>query len=175
MLELVAPSKKYKKSFLEASEEYKNTDSGQGIDQSMKEICSEIDFNKFVEEKIDHSKGINIANGYVPASEFWLIEGDEFIGRTSIRHSLNENLKKIGGHIGYTIRPSRRKMGYGTKILQLSLPKAKELGIDKALLTCDKDNIGSAKIIEKNGGVLENELEQSEGKPPKLRYWINFN
>ena len=106
----------------------------------------------------------------MPATALWLVDNGEFIGSLSLRHRLNENLLKMGGHIGYSIRPSARKRGYGTKILELALPIAKSLGIDKVLVTCDDDNTGSAKIIEKNGGVLENKVEH-EGKL-KRRYWI---
>ena len=108
----------------------------------------------------------------MPQTTYWLIDNDEFIGRVSIRHTLTESLLKEGGHIGYDIRPSKRNMGYGKRILELSLPKAKELEIDKVLVTCNETNTGSKKIIEANGGILENSIEMGEGKPAKLRYWI---
>lgn len=108
----------------------------------------------------------------MPASTRWLVDDGEFIGRVSVRHQLTEKLLQEGGHIGYGIRPSKRKMGYGTKILELALPLAKSLVIDKALLTCNDENLGSQKIIEKNGGVLENKVQL----PTKLerRYWISL-
>jgi predicted acetyltransferase len=113
-----------------------------------------------------------LKSGRVPASEFWLSDDDKFIGRLSLRHELNEYLLKMGGHIGYEIRPSKRRQGYGTEILRLGLEKARELGLLKVLVTCDEDNIGSKKIIEHNGGIFENAIE-IEGDPVKnLRYWI---
>src|SRR3989344_8456793 len=84
---------------------------------------------------------------------------NQYIGRLSIRHKLNDHLLKIGGHIGYDIRPSKRSRGYGTAILRLGLPKAKELRIERALLTCNENNIASLKIIEKAGGVLESKVQ----------------
>lgn len=175
MIKLVYPSDKYKKSFLEAAKEHRDApDKGRyGVTASMEEM-NEAGFRDYVKKKLDNSKGINVSAGYVPATEYWLVDGDEYIGRVSIRHTLNENLKKLGGHIGYTIRPSKRKMGYGTKILALALVEAKKLGIKKALVTCDKDNLGSVKIIEKNGGILEDEIPQGEEKSARLRYWIEI-
>jgi len=81
---------------------------------------------------------------------------------------------EVGGHIGYDIRPSKRKQGYGNKILELALPKTKELGIHKALLTCDEPNTGSQKIIERNGGVLENVVDNPETGIRKMRFWITI-
>ena len=81
---------------------------------------------------------------------------------------------KEGGNIGYGIIPSKRGLGYGTKALKLTLEKAKELGLKKVLLTCNSTNIGSKKVIEANGGLLENEILGEEGKPNKLRYWIEL-
>ena len=110
----------------------------------------------------------------VPMSVFWLVEGEAFLGRVSIRHYLSSWLLRVGGHIGYDIRPSKRRLGYGSLILQLALPEARRLGITRALLTCDEDNIGSARIIEKGGGVLEDILF-IEGLPKaKRRYWIEL-
>jgi predicted acetyltransferase len=79
---------------------------------------------------------------------------------------------RIGGHIGYEIRPTQRKRGYGKLILRLALQEARALGIDRALLTCDCTNAASRRIIEANGGMLEDELQQGDGKPSKLRFWI---
>lgn len=92
----------------------------------------------------------------------------------NIRHSLTEHLLKIGGHIGYWIRPSKRNMGYGKKILAFSLPEAKKLGISKILVTCNDNNLSSRRIIEENGGILENIVENSKDHPLKRRYWITM-
>ena len=108
----------------------------------------------------------------VPATVYWLVEGDEFIGHVSIRHELNAALEKQGGHIGYAIRPSKQQQGYGSRLLELSLPKAKKIGIQKALLTCDKSNAASRKIIEKNGGAFSDEISIN-GKAV-LRFWISL-
>jgi predicted acetyltransferase len=85
---------------------------------------------------------------------------------------LTENLRIEGGHIGYGIRPSARNQGCGTKILELALEKVREMGIKQVLVTCDKDNVHSARVIQKNGGKLDSEIE----KDNKIiqRYWIEL-
>lgn len=109
----------------------------------------------------------------VPNSTYFLYDEtrDKLIGAINIRHYLNDNLLKEGGHIGDGIRPSERRKGYATKMIGLALKECKKLGIDRVLMTCDKDNIASAKSIMKNGGVLENEFMNSEGIVEQ-RYWI---
>jgi len=111
--------------------------------------------------------------GFVPASLYFLIdENMRIYGALHIRHELNDFLLNYGGHIGYGIRPSERKKGYATKMLSLSLLIIKKLGIKKALVTCNKTNIASAKTILNNGGVLENEVIE-DGEVTQ-RYWINI-
>ena len=94
------------------------------------------DFGAFVQELYYQKDRANLKPGRVPASEFWLIDDDEFIGRLSLRHELNEYLLKIGGHIGYEIRPSKRRQGYGTAILRLGLEKARELDLHRVFSRC---------------------------------------
>ena len=99
-------------------------------------------------------------------TELWWVEGDEFLGRVGIRHRLTSALLEMGGHIGYDVRPSARRRGHPTERLRQALGVAHELGIDPALVTCDVDNIGSRAVIERNGGVLEDE------RAGKLRFWV---
>lgn len=94
---------------------------------------------------------------FVPSTTYWWTEGDTYLGRVNLRHRLNEHLSETGGHIGYDIRPSARRKGHGTAMLAAVLPRAAALGIDKALITCDAQNTASRKVIEANGGVLEDE------------------
>jgi predicted acetyltransferase len=102
---------------------------------------------------------------FVAMTTLWWVEGATYLGRISIRHYLNEPLREIGGHIGYDIRPSARLQGHATAMLAAALPRAAALGIEKALITCDADNLGSRKVIERNGGVLEDQRGR------KLRFW----
>lgn len=113
-------------------------------------------------------------NGKVPSTTFFALDLDRniFVGAMNIRHYLNEKLLATGGHIGDGIRPSERRKGYATEMIRLGLIECKKLGIDRVLMTCDKDNIGSRKSITNNGGVLENEVEE-DGEIVQ-RYWIDL-
>lgn len=111
--------------------------------------------------------------GLVPATLYFLVdESTRIYGALHIRHKLNDYLLNSGGHIGYGVRPSERKKGYATRMLSLALPIVKGIGINKALITCNKTNYASAKTIINNGGVLENEIQ--EGEEVTQRYWINL-
>lgn len=119
--------------------------------------------------------GIDLPSAFVPSSTYFMLNADhsKILGVTSIRHDLTSYLLKIGGHIGYGIVPSERRKGYAAKMLSLSLDKCHEMGLERVLVTCDKDNIGSAKTILKNGGVLENEYAEDTGNLIQ-RYWISI-
>ena len=103
---------------------------------------------------------------HVPCTTLWWVDGDEYLGRIAIRHRLNEFLADVGGHIGYDVRPSRRRQGHATAMLRAALPWAHDLGIDRALVTCDDDNVGSIRVIEAAGGELE------DVRGIKRRYWV---
>lgn len=170
MLTLVEPSQVYKDTFLQGVHELQAE--GRLLYYDLDFITD--DFDAFLQHSRNQKDRMLIDPGRVPASEFWLIDNDEFVGFLSLRHELNDFLKRIGGHIGYMIRPSKRRQGYGKQILRLGLEKARALGLRRALVTCDEDNIGSKKIIEYNGGKFENAIEV-EGEPRKLRYWIDID
>ncbi len=110
--------------------------------------------------------------GMVPATQFWLVsENDGYIGDVDVRHHLNEGLKRYGGHIGYKIRPSFRRRGYGALICRLGILEARKRGVGDILITCDDDNIGSSRIIEVNGGVLQDKIDNGRHALTR-RYWI---
>lgn len=128
-------------------------------------------------EKFDNYKyEKNLKPGRVGATYFWLVdeERNHFIGEISIRHKLTESLLRYAGHIGYGVRCSEWNKGYGTLMLKLALEKAKEMGLSKVLLTCDDDNPASAKVMENNGAVLQDKIENIiDGKKIiTRRYWI---
>lgn len=174
MLRLVTPSVHYKNDFIDAVKEYQETDSSERrdiFDLRVEDLKK--DFPGYVSRLRQESLGNNLPKGYVPQTTYWLFDEDKFIGRVSIRHRLNDFLFNEGGHIGYDIRPSKRNKGYGTKILSLAIPLARDLGIAKILVTCSENNIASKKIIEHNGGVFENMIEANNAGPKKMRYWIS--
>jgi predicted acetyltransferase len=138
-------------------------------------VIEDGNFGKYVRDRLDWKEGKNLPEGWVPGSTFWLVRGDNVIvGTSSLRHRLTEHLRNIGGHIGFNIRPSERGKGYGTAILALTLEKAKELGLKRVLVTCDDNNIASAKVIEKNGGILEDKYSNDKLEQHKRRYWIEL-
>ncbi|MGW8482325.1 GNAT family N-acetyltransferase [Microbacterium sp. NPDC055903] len=114
-------------------------------------------------------------DGFVHNDLYWIAEDDEVIGFVSFRHELNDWLRRFGGHIGYSVRASRRRQGHASAGLRLALQRAREIGLERVMLTCDDDNIGSARTIEGAGGVLEDVIEAPEEGHPRLRrYWIEL-
>ena len=112
--------------------------------------------------------------GLVPDSTFFCLDEDRdiFVGAVNIRHYLNEALLLNGGHIGDGVLPSERRKGIATQMISFALDECRKLGIDRVLMVCDRDNIGSAKSIQRNGGVLENEIVV--GGITEQRYWIEL-
>lgn len=113
------------------------------------------------------SAGINLAPNLVPQTTYWLLIEGTPAGYGKIRHRLNDQLKRHGGHIGYVIRPSFRGKGYGKLMLKHLVQEAAKLGIEEALLTCNEDNGASRKIIEHNNGILAGVDDGT------CRYWIS--
>ena len=109
-------------------------------------------------------------SGLVPATLYFLVDGSKIIGSIHFRYQLNDYLEKYGGHIGYGVRPSERRKGYGKIMLGMLLDIIRRQAYKKILVTCDDTNIASIKTIESNGGKLENVIEE-DGKM-KRRYWI---
>ena len=137
--------------------------------------CDASDFGALIRRLRQDAAGVDLPEGYVPASCFWLVaEHKTLVGVAQLRHSLNAALSYEGGHIGYSVRPSLRNKGYGKVLLKLSLERAKSSGISWVLLTCDKSNGASARVIQYNGGRLDSEVPRKDGKGITQRYWINL-
>jgi len=131
------------------------------------------DFSKMIQKLEGFSKGIDLKENQVEHSTYWLVDNNKVIGAVNIRHRLNDYLLRIDGHIGGSIRPSYRGKGYGSVMLSLALQIAKNMGMKKVLITCNKDNIVSEKTIIKNGGVFESEEVEDTGNIVK-RFWIDL-
>ena len=171
-LELVFPSKEYKRKVEEYLQEF--FDNGEyeiagdgGLDRIK-------NFDEWLRKIQNDLSEENIEDNRIPATLYLTIRksDNKIVGNLQIRHKLNDKLLLYGGHIGDSVRPSERKKGYATEQIRLALQKCKELGIDNVLMDCDKSNIGSAKSIQNNGGILENEIYVDS----KLiqRYWISL-
>ena len=163
-------SLKHKDDIYRIKEEYdKNNEDYNGA-FFIKEFDS---YEELIEKLNNYAKGIIDISGYVPYTCYVAVTGEgKIVGLGSLRHELNDYLTKFGGHIGYSVIPSERKKGYGTKILELLLREAKKKSINDVLVTCGSDNIGSSKVIENNKGLLENKIEHDN--KITCRYWIKL-
>jgi predicted acetyltransferase len=131
------------------------------------------DVSAFVEMCRDHSIGRNLPADWVPQTTFSLVrDAKRIVGCSRFRHTLNQFLAERGGHIGYDVRPSERRRGYGTRLLQLTLAEARRIGLTRLLITADEANVASWRIIEKNGGQCEPGLLMTEAGALR-RYWID--
>jgi predicted acetyltransferase len=130
---------------------------------------SGIAFRNYLKKCVAYSQGLNLKPEHVPQTTYWLFIDGRPVGIGKLRHYLNDKLRKEGGHIGYSIRPSERGKGYGTLILRELLKVAQSKGINEVLLTCTPDNTLSRKVIEANGGVLAEMVQK------KCRYRVDIN
>lgn len=160
---LVLPSDQYKSSFIQAVHEYQSEELPYYLTLDPTSLAQ--DFQTYTEQLAAEAQGEHLPEGFVPHTTYWLVENDEFIGRVDIRHE---------GHIAYDIRPTQRRKGYGKLALELAKQKAQELGLTEVLITCDVNNIGSNKIIQGAGGVLQETKTQGGGKPDTVLYQIKL-
>jgi predicted acetyltransferase len=159
------PHQRYKDSYLAAAREFE----AEGMFPPWGFDVMTAHFDEFIETV--QARATDPMPGYVPQTDYWLIVAEQYVGSASIRHHLTDALLKYGGHIGYRIRPTYRRQGYGTLQCKLAIEKAHELGIQRILITCDDDNLGSSKIIEANGGKLWDKVDNGRASLTR-RYWV---
>lgn len=172
MIRLIEPCEAYLASYTEAYDEYTTFPRRAGNPFSDPRACNLL-------AKYEHyRKAIGLPEGYVAATTFWLVDDEQrrFLGQIDIRHRLTDSLLRYGGHIGYAIRLGEWNKSYGTLMLSLALPHARALGITRCLITCDDDNPGSARVMEKNGFLLGDKVDNViDGHPiATRRYWKNL-
>lgn len=136
------------------------------------DLAEATDWRSYAADHARMQRGIDLPPDRVPATFLVATIEDVIVGRTSIRHELNDWLLAFGGHIGYGVLPPFRRRGCATEILRQSLIVARAFGVDRALLTCDDDNVASSTVIEQNGGVLDPDWPKTDGETAKRRYWI---
>ena len=172
-LKLVFPTEEYREQVKDYLQEH--IDSGEMVLSGAGGLDRIKDFDKWL-EKIRKDLSIeNLKEGRSPATLFLAVRksDNKIVGTIQIRHCLTPKLLKNIGHIGDGVRPSERRKGYATEMIRLALKECENLGIDRVLIVCYKDNIGSRKSIIHNGGILENEIPAENGKIDQ-RYWITL-
>ena len=168
MIRLIVPSDEYLPSYQEAYEEFvrRGVSTYAFTDPASYDVLAKFD---------RYRKALDLPPGRVGEDKFWLVDEEKayFIGEIALRHRLNEALRQRGGHIGYAVRYGEWNRGYGTRMLALALEKAKERQISPVLITCNDDNLASARVMEKNGFRLADKVSVSiDGKPVLTRrYW----
>ncbi len=152
-MKLIKPSIKYQASYLSYIEEL-----GDEERYPFPLDFDHRDFPAMLARIQDFEQGLNLPSGYVPSTTYWMVDGDEIIGVSNLRHHLNDQLKAAGGHIGLGIRPSYRGQKLSIQLLHMTLAKASAIGIKEVHIHCYRDNLASARMIEACGGVLDSEV-----------------
>ncbi|MCZ2402282.1 GNAT family N-acetyltransferase [Paenarthrobacter sp. Z7-10] len=172
MTSLAVPHTRFHASWLAGTSEFDGAHlDGAGLaeDYSLDALRAAEPFRQFVDALVaDALPATKRPAGYVPCTYRWIVDGETFLGSLAIRHELNDFLLEEGGHIGYSVRPSARRRGHARQALSQALPLARGHGMERVLITCDEDNIGSRATIEGNGGIWE------DSRNGKRRYWIDL-
>jgi predicted acetyltransferase len=185
MVLLAAPHVRFHRSFLAAVDEFRAngepTHDGvvnwpaegdfPGVVFTREELEDSAEFARLVANRLGDADETSLRPPGWTTTTYWWLEDpdrtDEFVGSISLRHHIDHPLlPTVGGHVGYSVRPSARRRGFASDALRQVVPLAAARGIPRLLVTCDLDNVASARTIEANGGEFEGELRG------KRRYWI---
>jgi predicted acetyltransferase len=174
MPELIAPTTRLQAAWVASRDEW-----GRGVHQDGAGLRPQDDNDspegvaRWVRRHTDEEDtSIPPAPDWVHCTYRWMVDGDRLLGAIALRHRLNELLADVGGHIGYSVRPSERRKGLAGWALRLTLDEARKLGIDRVLITCRVTNVASARTIERAGGVFED--VRGPGDDQVRRYWITL-
>lgn len=175
MIQLIRPNAGLHKAWLESLLEFESPAARHGYatrSVSDAQLRDPDGFGEWLTERLSYADPHTVMpEGLVHDSLFWIVDDvrpDRILGSLSLRHELTPALEMLGGHIGYGVRPSARRRGVATAALRAALDEARALGLHRVLLTCDADNIGSARTIEACGG------EPDDAPEGVRRYWIEL-
>ena len=175
MPNLVSPTTRLHASWLDSLQEW-----GRGVHQDGTGLHADDDvesaegFAAWVERLRQQSDpSVPLPEGRVPADYWWIVEDDTYLGAITLRYALNDFLLEQGGHIGYGVRPTARRRGLAGWALGVVLQTAKDAGLARVLITCDDDNVASARTIESHGGALE-DVRTVDGDRRVRRYWVDL-
>jgi len=129
-------------------------------------------FEETVEGFAKQSRGEGLPEGWVPGTTRFLVHEGRVLGVFNLRHRLTDFLHRFGGHVGYSVRPSERRQGYGIVLLEAAKSLAQDMKIERLLVTCDPKNVASVGVIKKCGGVLEDQFYYEPVGHEVCRYWI---
>jgi predicted acetyltransferase len=166
-MRLVTPSTEWRTAFVEMARECETAG-------EQRYALALRDFDAYLRKVESGRRNEKLHEGWVPGTEFWLEHDRQIIACARLRFALTPALEHEGGHVGYDVRPSMRRRGYGTALLRLVLIEAHARGITRVRITCDDDNIGSIKVIERNGGTLAGRAVSREKRKTILQYWIEL-
>ncbi len=160
-MKLVFPNMEYKEQAIEYIREFRECGSevngSGGLDRFLAQSQT---YEQWLDKVMRDIDVANVPEPRVPALTYFYVreEDDRIVGMVNIRLALNDYLRAECGHIGYSTRPSERGKGYATALLSEALRVCARVGITDVIMTCDKDNPASAKVITNNGGVLDAEF-----------------
>lgn len=166
-LSLVCPSEELGQQFMEMVDEFREAGEAHYLDEDV--ISKGLD--EYLKWLRNGETPALLSSNLVPWTAFWAMRDARLVGISSLRHWLSPWMAEFGGHIGYRVRPSARRLGLGTAILHLTLARAFERGIDPVLIVCTPDNEASIAIIKKNGGIYDRETEREDGVCLH-RFWV---
>ncbi|MDE5984884.1 MAG: GNAT family N-acetyltransferase [Eubacterium sp.] len=170
---LIEPSEIYAEQIREYRQDFLDTNSSMDGCGPLRRCENPI---TYISECKKYTAPETLPKEFVIATQFFYVRkaDNHLVGMIQVRHYFNDYLAKYGGHIGYSIRPSERRKGYATSMLNAVLPYCREIGLDKILITCIDGNMGSEKTILNNGGIYESTVYESGEKLSLKRFWITL-
>lgn len=173
-MKLVFPTIAYKEKAMDYIREFREYGSEVNGSGSLDRYLEEATYEDWLQKLIDYMDIANIPAPKVPSLTYFYVreEDDCIVGMCNIRLALNDFLRKEAGHIGYSVRPTERCKHYATNMLADAMKVCDRVGIEEVLVTCDKENPASAKVITNNGGKLVDEYYSEFFEETIQRYVI---